>query len=243
MSLPDNKRYPPVHGGAWFVTGTDTEVGKTLVSAGLLWALAQRGCGCVGMKPVASGCRATAAGMRCSDAEILLAHSSVSASYADVNPYGYEPAVAPHLAARAAGQRIELDVIRVHFERLRATADWLVVEGVGGWLVPLNDDSTVADLARLLSLPVLLVVGMRLGCLNHALMTAAAIERAGLEFAGWVANQIDPGMALFRENVATLEAHINAPLVGVIPHLAEVTPAVVAANLDLVGLTRPADFG
>ncbi len=236
MNSADNKQPAAVRGGAWFVTGTDTEVGKTLVSAGLLWALAQRGCRCVGMKPVASGCRATAAGMRCNDAEILLAHSSVSASYADVNPYGYEPAVAPHLAARAAGQPIELDVIRMHFERLRATADWLVVEGVGGWLVPLSDDSTVADLARLLGLPVLLVVGMRLGCLNHALMTATAIERAGLELAGWVANQIDAGMALFAENVATLKAHINAPLVGVVPHLAKATPAVAAANLDLARL-------
>jgi len=236
VSSADNKRHPAVRGGAWFVTGTDTAVGKTLVSASLLWALAQRGCRCVGMKPVASGCRATAAGMRSGDAEILLAHSSVSASYTDVNPYGYEPAVAPHLAARAAGQRIELDVIRAHFEQLCGTADWLVVEGVGGWLVLLNDDRTVADLARLLGLPVLLVVGMRLGCLNHALMTATAIERTGLELAGWVANQIDAGMALFEENVATLKAHINAPLVGVVPHLSEATPAVAATHLDLVEL-------
>lgn len=236
MSSADNKRHPAVRGGAWFVTGTDTEVGKTLVSASLLWALTQKGCRCVGMKPVASGCQSTSAGIRCNDAEVLLAHSSVSASYADVNPYGFEPAVAPHLAAHAVGQRIELDVIGAHFERLCGFADWLVVEGVGGWLVPLNDDCTVADLARLLGLPVLLVVGMRLGCLSHALMTAAAIEQAGLELAGWIANQIDAGMALFGENVATLKAHINAPLVGVIPHLGEPSPAIAAANLDLVEL-------
>ena len=236
MNLADSKRHPAVRGGGLFVTGTDTEVGKTLVSASLLWALAQTGRRCVGMKPVASGCRATAAGMRCNDADVLLAHSSVSASYADVNPYGYEPAVAPHLAARAAGQTIELDVIHRHFERLCATADWLVVEGVGGWLVPLSDDTTVANLAQLLGLPVLLVVGMRLGCLNHALMTATAIERTDLELAGWVANQIDAGMALFGENVATLKARIDAPLVGVVPHLADITPRVAAANLDLAKL-------
>lgn len=239
MNSANDKQHPAVRGGAWFVTGTDTEVGKTLVSASLLWALAQTGRRCVGMKPVASGCRATAAGMRCNDAEILLAHSSVSASYADINPYSYEAAVAPHLAARAAGQLIELDVIRAHFERLCAVADWLVVEGIGGWLVPLNDDNTVADLARLLGLPVLLVVGMRLGCLNHALMTAAAIEHAGLELAGWAANRIDPTMEFLEENVATLNMRIKAPLLGVIPHLADATPRAAAASLDLVRLTSP----
>lgn len=233
MSPAHDKRHPTVRGGGWFITGTDTGVGKTLVSASLLRVLAQSGRRCVGMKPVASGCKAAAAGLRCDDAEILLAHSSVSASYADVSPYRYEPAVAPHLAARAAGQPILLNSIRLHFERLCAVADWLVVEGVGGWLVPLSDDSTVADLARLLGLPVLLVVGMRLGCLNHALMTAAAIERAGLELAGWVANQIDAGMAMFDENVETLKMRVSAPLVGVIPRLAEPTPGVAASNLDL----------
>lgn len=236
MNAAHSKRHPKVRGGAWFVTGTDTGVGKTLVSASLLWALAKTGRRCVGMKPVASGCRTTAAGMRCSDAEILLAHSSVSVSYADVNPYRYEPAVAPHLAARAAGQTIELDIIRMHFERLCATADWLVVEGVGGWLVPLNGRSTVADLARLLGLPVLLVVGMRLGCLNHALITAAAIEHAGLELAGWVTNHIDPTMELLDENVEALKVRIGAPLLGVVPHLAEVTPAAAAISLDLAQL-------
>ena len=236
MNSAHNKRQRAVRGGAWFVTGTDTEVGKTLISASLLWALAQSGRRCVGMKPVASGCRATAAGMRCADAEILLAHSTVSASYTDVNPYGYEPAVAPHLAARAAGRSIELEVIRSHFERLCASADWLVVEGVGGWLVPLSDDSTLADLARLLGLPVLLVVGMRLGCLNHALMTAAAIERAGLEIAGWVANHIDPAMELVDENVKTLKARINAPFIGLVPHLAQAKASAAAASLDLLGL-------
>lgn len=237
MSSADNKHHPLVRGGAWFVTGTDTGVGKTLVSAGLLWALAQTGRRCIGMKPVASGCRETVAGLRCNDAEILLAHSSVSASYADVNPYRFEPAIAPHLAARAISQPIELGVIRMHFERLCATADCLVVEGVGGWQVPLNDDSTLADLACLLGLPVLLVVGMRLGCLNHALLTAAAIERTGLELAGWVANRIDPAMALFDENVETLKLRINAPLLGVVPHLPQATPAVAAISLELEQLT------
>jgi dethiobiotin synthetase len=237
VSSADNKRHPLVRGGAWFVTGTDTEVGKTLISASLLWALAQTGRRCIGMKPVASGCRETAAGTRCSDAEILLAHSSVSASYADVNPYRFEAAVAPHLAARAISQPIKLDVIRMHFERLCAAADWLLVEGVGGWLVPLNDDSTVSDLARLLGLPVLLVVGMRLGCLNYALLTAAAIERTGLELAGWVANQIDPTMALFDENVETLKMRINAPFLGAVPHLPRATPGAAAISLNLEPLT------
>lgn len=218
----------------WFVTGTDTEVGKTLVAVSLLHALTARGYRCVGMKPVASGCTPGATGLhRSRDAEALLAHSSVPAEYVDVNPYSFVPAVAPHLAAAAAGQAISLDKVQAHYERLCDAAEWVVVEGVGGWAVPLADDASIADLARALGLPVILVVGMRLGCLNHALLTGDAIERDGLVMAGWVANQIEPEMPLFEENVHALERRLAAPLLGVVPHLSVPHPSAVTAYLDV----------
>lgn len=221
----------------WFVTGTDTEVGKTLVAGSLLHALTARGYRCVGMKPVASGCAPGSAGRhRSHDADTLLAHGSVPADYADVNPYDFVPAVAPHLAAAAAGRAISLGKVQAHYERLCNAADWVVVEGIGGWFVPLSDDTTVADLARLLCLPVLLVVGMRLGCLNHALLTVDAIERGGLVLAGWVANQIAPEMALFEENVYTLKRRLVPPLLGVVPHLNVPDAAAVTAYLDVARL-------
>jgi dethiobiotin synthetase len=225
----------------WFVTGTDTAVGKTLVAASLLHALTVRGYRCVGMKPVASGCTPGATGVhRSHDAEALLAHSSVQAEYADANPYGFVPAVAPHLAAAAAGQVISLGKVQAHYQRLRDVADWVVVEGVGGWSVPLADDTTVAELARVLRLPVLLVVGMRLGCLNHALLTADAIDRCGLVLAGWVANQIEPELALIEENVDALRTRLATPLLGVIPHLSMPDPSAVTAHLDVTRLLSDA---
>jgi dethiobiotin synthetase len=221
----------------WFVTGTDTEVGKTLVATSLLHALTTRGYRCVGMKPVASGCTVGATGLhRSHDAEALLAHSSVRADYADVNPYGFMPAVAPHLAAAAAGEAISLDKIQAHYARLRAAADSVIVEGVGGWLVPLSDTTTIADLACALRLPVLLVVGMRLGCLNHALLTGDAITRSGLRFAGWVANQVDRKMERVEENINTLMTLLPAPFLGAVPYLTTLDPSVIAQYLDVKSL-------
>ena len=176
---------------AWFVTGTDTGVGKTLVSAALLMALARTGRHVVGMKPVASGCNATPPGLRSADAEALRVAGNVAADYEDINPYALAAPTAPHLAAEAAGVQIDIAAIRAHYARLAARADDVVVEGIGGWLVPINRTQTMADVVRVLNLPVILVVGMRLGCLNHALLTQRSIAASGCRLMAWVANEVD----------------------------------------------------
>ncbi len=204
----------------FFVTGTDTGCGKTEVSLGLIQALRQAGCRVQGMKPVASGCvTAAAAGgyPRNADAERLLAQSSRPAPYDWVNPYAFLPPIAPHIAAREAGVRIDPDLIRARAQALSGLGDLVIVEGVGGWRVPLGPDLAVSDLPRLLGLPVILVVGLRLGCLNHALLTAESILASGCHLAGWVANQIEPEMARREENLATLSSLLSAPLLGDIP--------------------------
>jgi dethiobiotin synthetase len=201
----------------WFITGTDTGVGKTRIARMLLEALARANRRAVGMKPVASGCRETAAGLRSEDAEQLLAASGAPADYADVNPYAFAPACAPHLAARESGVEIRPEKILECFRRLARQAPWVVVEGVGGWMVPLGERLTLADVARALRLPVILVVGMRLGCLNHALLTAAAIRREGVPLAGWIANRIDPDMTRLDENMAALAERIDAPMLAAFP--------------------------
>jgi dethiobiotin synthetase len=215
----------------WFVTGTDTGVGKTRAAQALLAASAHAGQRAVGMKPVASGCRATPDGLRSEDAEALIRASNVTATYADVNPYAFAPTISPHLAAREAGVTIQLDVIRKCFMRLADQADYVVVEGAGGWFVPLNDEHAMADVARVLGLSIVLVVGMRLGCLNHALLTQAAIEKSGLAFVGWIANRVDPAMERFDENLATLEKCLHAPLLTVFPHAPTVSPPLVIEKL------------
>jgi dethiobiotin synthetase len=204
-----------------FVTGTDTGVGKTLVSAALLHGLARAGVRAVGMKPVASGCRRTADGLRSDDALLLVRHSNVSAPYGEVNPIAFEPAIAPHIAAAEAGERIDLARIVQTSHALAARADRVVVEGVGGWRVPLNEREDVADLARLMGLPVVLVVGLRLGCLNHARLTADALVAARVPWAGWVASAVDAQFSHDRENLATLRSLMPAPLLGVVPHDAD----------------------
>jgi dethiobiotin synthetase len=198
----------------YFVTGTDTGIGKTRVSAGLLKAMAKAGLKCAGMKPVASGAEQTAEGLRNEDALALMAAASVQKPYAVVNPYCFAPPVAPHLAAREAQVEMSLDPILAAFGELCLGTDAVVVEGVGGWQVPLSETLELPDLARELELPVLLVVGMRLGCLNHALLTARAIRADGLELAGWVANAVDPHFLRPEANLATLSAALDAPLLG-----------------------------
>ncbi|MEW6314257.1 MAG: dethiobiotin synthase [Pseudomonadota bacterium] len=195
----------------YFVAGTDTGVGKTLVSCALLRGFVARGLRAVGMKPVAAGC---------DDVDRLRAAGNVEAGCAWVNPYALSAPIAPHLAARQAGVQIDLCRIDDAFRQLGAIADVVVVEGVGGALVPLNDREDSSDLMRKLALPVVLVVGMRLGCLNHALLTAEALERRGLAMAGWVANRIDPDMPAWAENIAALEQRLVPPLLGVVPFAA-----------------------
>ena len=213
---------------AWFVTGTDTEVGKTFATCALLLALKKQGHRAVGMKPVAAG---TDAHGRNNDVEQLKAASDVSAPPELINPYLFQPAIAPHIAAAEAGRAIEPGPIRTAFDALRAHADAVLVEGVGGFLVPLGPRYDAADLAQDLALPVILVVGMRLGCINHALLTRDAIAARGLPLAGWVANRIDPQMNRFEENLEALKERLPAPLLGIVP--ANSTPADAARGLSL----------
>ncbi len=207
---------PRVRG--WFITGTDTGVGKTRVSCLLLKALVGAGQTAVGMKPVASGCHSTESGWRSADALELMQAGNVTVDYADVNPYALTSACAPHLAAQEMGVAIHLEKILDSFERLQKKSSWVVVEGVGGWRAPLGEYSTTADMARAMRLPVILVVGLRLGCLNHALLTVEAIRRDDLDLAGWVANVMAPAMTHARENVQTLERRIPAPLLASFPY-------------------------
>ncbi len=219
-----------------FVTGTDTGVGKTLVSCALLHALAARGRRSVGFKPVAAGCDEDG---RNEDAKHLLAAGSVQMPYQKVNPYCLPLPMAPHLAARFAGTEIEFPRILDAYRELAAKADEVVVEGVGGFCVPLNERQTSADLAKELALPVILVVGMRLGCINHALLTVGAIANYRLECAGWVANVVDAGMPALQENIEALRVRIAAPLLGVIPWQETPDAEAAAKYLDLRSLDKP----
>jgi dethiobiotin synthetase len=203
----------------WFVTGTDTGVGKTLIAAALTRALVARGLRVAVMKPVASGSEPTAAGPRNSDALTLMAAANVTAPYEIVNPYCFLPAIAPHIAAREAGVAIDLALLRSRFDSLAGAADCIIVEGAGGWLAPLGDAPAMADLAATLRLPVLLVVGLRLGCLNHALLTRESLAARGATFAGWIANGIDPHFERAAENLATLSARLGGSPLARIPFL------------------------
>jgi dethiobiotin synthetase len=224
---------------AWFVTGTDTGVGKTLVAAALLLAAGARGARTIGLKPIATGARLTAQGLRNADAETLCAAMSEKLPYDEVNPVVLAPAIAPHIALAAAGIALTAAELRARCARaLGHPHDIAVVEGAGGWRVPLGRDETLADLARLLGFPVVLVVGLRLGCINHALLTAEAIRADGLRLAGWVANQLDPDMPHLAENVATLDAMLHAPRIGCIPWRPGMDARAAAAHLDLDPLLR-----
>lgn len=216
-----------------FVTGTDTGAGKTLASCTLLHALRAGGLRAVGMKPVASGCETTPEGLRNADALALQAASDPTPDYALLNPYALPEPLAPELAARASGVEVALDPILAAYAALQAQADAVVVEGVGGWAAPLSATLDQRDLVRALRLPVVLVVGMRLGCLNHARLTAAAILADGCELAGWIASEVDPQMACRQENLALLESRLPAPCLGHLPFSHEPLPAALAARLTL----------
>lgn len=217
----------------YFITGTDTDVGKTIVSTALVYKLAQQGRRVGVMKPVSAGCETTSAGLRNGDAVQLLQQSNVMLDYGAVNPYAFAPAIAPHIAAADEGVRIDMETIHQHFERIAAQSDCVIVEGAGGWQVPLNDFQTIADLGKRLQLPVILVAGMRLGCISHTLLTVESISRSGLPLAGWVANQAQPEMRRLEENITALRQRIEAPLLGVIPHLQQHDAATVARHLAL----------
>ena len=217
----------------FFITATDTGVGKTLIACALLHAFARAGRRVVGMKPVAAGAARKAAGLSNEDVVQLRAAANVEAPLELVNPYCFEPPIAPHLAAAQANVEIELDVIARAYAALATRAEVVIVEGVGGWRAPLNAMQDGADLAARLGLPVILVVGIRLGCLNHALLTAHAIEERGLVCAGWIANRIDPRMPEADRNVSALEQRLLAPLLGDIGYAAPPDAIRAAVRLDL----------
>lgn len=222
---------------AFFLTGTDTEVGKTTVCAGLLHAARRTGLSTLGAKPIASGCERTAQGLRNSDALALMAQSSIVLPYEAINPFALEPAIAPHIAAREAGVALSLDaLVSPMREVLALQAGFTLVEGAGGWRVPLAGRANFSDLAVALGLPVILVVGVRLGCINHALLTAEAIAHDGLTLAGWVANIVDPHTSRLEENLATLGERLPAPCLGRVPRLADPSAAAVADHLNLDAL-------
>ncbi|MDO3386743.1 dethiobiotin synthase [Gilvimarinus sp. SDUM040013] len=223
----------------YFVTGTDTDVGKTQVAAALLHLAAKRGLTTSAVKPIAAGCAREKQGLRNSDALALMAECHPELEYDAVNPVALAPAIAPHIAAQQAGLSLQVADLLPKVQRVLAQGAAIsVVEGAGGWRVPLNDNETLADLAQQLQLPVVLVVGMRLGCISHALLTAEAIERDGLAFAGWVANVIDPHSACIAANIECLKERLPAPCLGSVPFLADPTPAAVAEYLVL-----PEDVG
>ncbi|NIP72393.1 MAG: dethiobiotin synthase [Gammaproteobacteria bacterium] len=219
----------------YFVTGTDTGVGKTAVAAALMRALQRRGLSVAGMKPIAAGCSPTPQGLRNDDALRLQAQDSVELPYDTVNPYAFEPPIAPHVAAAEAGVEIRAARILEAFGSLQAQVECVVVEGIGGWQVPINGRQTTADLARELGLPVVLVVGLRLGCLNHALLTRDAIRSAGVGCAGWVATQIEPGMSRADDILHALQERLGAPLLGAVPYLDPWDPGAFDAYIEAPG--------
>lgn len=215
-----------------FVTGTDTEVGKTRISVGLIKVLQQQGLKVAAMKPVASGCEWLERQWQNEDALALSQQADIKLPYSQINPYAFEPAIAPHLAAEQVEKTINIDVIHAHFAAIKSQADAVVVEGAGGWLVPLNEKETLADLAKTLQLPVVLVVAIKLGCINHALLTVQAIANSGLMLAGWVANdflQDDQSTAIIR----SLTQRIDSPCLGVVPKLKDGEDASAYLNLTL----------
>jgi len=238
MMLPVDAGGPELPALSCFVTGTDTGVGKTLVSAALVRTLAAAGHRAAGMKPVAAGAHWQDGAWRNADVEALYAAGNSGAAREDLCPCLLRDALAPHIAALRDGVRIELAPLLDAYRRLRAQADVVVVEGVGGFCVPLGDDFGTADLARALALPVVLVVGLRLGCLNHAALTVEAIAARGLHLAAWVANAVDPDMAEVERNCHALQRLVPAPCMGRIPWLAAGSMATAGNCLDLSVLAQ-----
>lgn len=226
----------------WFIAGTDTGVGKTHIACALVRALRARGESVAAMKPVASGARATPDGLRNDDVDALLVAAGMSRfDAAAINPYIFAPAIAPHIAARAAGVAIDLARIVETHAALAARYRYVVIEGAGGWRTPINDDAaTLAAVPRALGIPAVLVVGLRLGCLNHALLTAEAIAADGVRLAGWIGNALAADMPAMAENVATLKHRLRRPCLGLVPYNADGAKASAAIDIDLL-LSSAAD--
>lgn len=218
----------------YFIAGTDTDCGKTLVTEALLLKAREKGLRTVGLKPIAAGAQTTAEGLRNSDAVRLQQAATEPLGYEQVNPVVFAPAIAPHIAAAQAGKRVSVQAL-AGFVRgaMMQPADLRLIEGAGGWMVPVNDREPLSALPKQLGLDVILVVGMKLGCLNHALLTARAIRQDGLALAGWVATQLDPEMACVQENLDSLKHMLGAPCLGFIPYVAGISAEQAGAYLSL----------
>ncbi|MCH8977175.1 MAG: dethiobiotin synthase [Proteobacteria bacterium] len=214
----------------YFITGTDTGVGKTWVTLALMKAMQNKGKVVVGMKPVACGCKETRDGLRHGDALSILKQSSRPVNYNTVNPYAFQHAIAPHIAAGLVGVMIDIEKIAGEFDKLIKDSDCVLVEGIGGWCVPLGGDIMLSELVNRLDLPVILVVGLRLGCINHALSTVRAIQADEVNLCGWMTSQLDPDYAFLEETMMTLQARISAPLLGNLPHMEKFDLEILASH-------------
>jgi dethiobiotin synthetase len=230
-------------GRGLFVTGTDTGVGKTVIACALVRALRAQGARVAVLKPVASGSVRTSGGLRNADA-LALQHAAgwEDVPYPEVNPYCFEPPVSPHIAAKEVNIEIDTSMIRRKYDTLLAEWDWVIVEGAGGWFAPISEHRTMADLAWSLSVPALMVVGLKLGCLNHAQLTRLGIESQGVSLLGWIANCIDPAMARSAENLTALERLLGEPALAVVPHTSEAGAAAALSGLAQRLAQRPASF-
>jgi len=221
----------------FFITGTDTEIGKTTISLGLINVLQHAGHKVSAMKPVASGCVLQNGALRNDDALKLIAACNQELIYDQVNPYAFEPPIAPHIAAEQVGVIINISTICDLANTLQSESDYCIIEGAGGWLVPLNENNTIEDLAIALKLPVILVVGLRLGCINHATLTAKAIQNSGLVLAGWVANHCNKDIEQADKMIGSLKQRIDAPCIGVVDYLYKLDAEAVGSNMDISLLT------
>jgi len=218
----------------YFITGTDTGVGKTLVCSALLEAVNKANLTSVALKPVAAGCEMTDLGLINEDALELQSHMSVELSYEDVNPIALEPAIAPHIAAAEIDLNIDIDELAQHCQAMTSDADVMLIEGAGGWRVPLNEEQYMSDLVKALNVPVIIVVAMRLGCINHALLTAEAIRADGLQVAGWVANcTVAESMPSMGDNLLALRDRMEAPFLGYLPYFEDPDPSQIAPYLEI----------
>ena len=222
----------------YFITGTDTGVGKTVATLALMAALQNQGKHVVGMKPVASGCQEIDGSLQNEDARQIQAQSSRPIKYDLVNPYPLQQPIAPHIAAEHAGIQISLDTIQIAYRKLSHSADQVIVEGIGGWCVPLGTNITTIDLVRRLNLPVILVIGLRLGCINHALLTSRAIVTEQMNLCAWIANQFDPDYQYPEATIKTLGQHLSAPLLGVLPYMQIPDLQKAAACMDIETLEK-----
>ncbi|WP_168796998.1 dethiobiotin synthase [Vibrio sp. H11] len=221
---------------AFFIAGTDTDVGKTVASKAILQALSARDLTTIGYKPVAAGCEKTEHGFRNSDALHLLQAASKKMDYEDINPYALELATSPHIAAKYENVTIEYEVLSDKLAKLKANSDMVLVEGAGGWRVPVSDSDYLSSWVKQEQLPVVLVVGIKLGCLSHAQLTAESIKADGLNLVGWVANRINPGTEHYADIITMLEQHIDAPKLGEIPYLLSAKRQDLGKYIDVTPL-------